>query len=38
MGCTIECSICCKKRKKDENKINIERKDTKFVAERFQHV
>ena len=38
MGCTIECSICCKKRKKNENKINIERKDTKFVAERFQHL
>ena len=38
MGCTIECSICCKKRKKDESKIKIERKDTKFVAERFQHL
>ena len=38
MGCTIECSICCKKKKKDENKVKIERKDTKFVAERFQHL
>ena len=39
MGCAIECSICCKKKKKGENKImNIERKDTKFVAERFQHL
>ena len=38
MGCTIECSICCKKKKKNENKLPIERKDTKFVAERFQHL
>ena len=38
MGCTIECSICCKKKKKNQNEIPIERKDTKFVAEGFQHL
>ena len=38
MGCKIECTICCKKKKKNENTIPIERKDTKFVAEGFQHL
>ena len=38
MGCKIECTICCKKKKKNENTIAIERKDTKFVAEGFQHL
>ena len=38
MGCKIECSICCKKKKKIENTLPIERKDTKFVAESYQHV
>ena len=38
MGCKIECTICCKKKKKEGNTIPIERKDTKFVAEGFQHL
>ena len=38
MGCTIECSICCKKKNKNKNKPAIDRKDTKFVAESFQHL
>ena len=38
MGCKIECSICCKKKKKIENTLPIERKDTQFVAESYQHV
>ena len=38
MGCKIECTICCKKKKINGNKLPIDRKDTKFVAESFQHL
>jgi calcium-dependent protein kinase len=38
MGCKIECSICCKKKKINANKLPIDRKDTKFVAESFQRL
>ena len=38
MGCTIECSVCCKKKNKKKNKPAIDRKDTKFVAESYQHL
>ena len=38
MGCKIESSICCKKKKKNVKRMVIERKDTKFIAERFQHL
>ena len=38
MGCKIDCSMCCKKKKKVERKIPVGRRDTKFVAESFQHL
>ena len=38
MGCTLECSLCCKKKKKDEKQEGKKRRDTKFVAEGFQHL
>ena len=38
MGCKIECTICCKKKKKNEKTLPVERKDTKFIAESFQHL
>ena len=38
MGCTLECSICCKKKKKNNMKFEVDRRDTKLVAEGFQHL
>ena len=38
MGCKIDCSMCCKKKKKVQRKIPVGRRDTKFVAESFQHL
>ena len=38
MGCKIECTICCKKKKQHRNSLPVEKKDTKFVAESFKHL
>ena len=38
MGCKIECTICCKKKKQYQNQLPVEKKDTKFVAENFQRL
>ena len=38
MGSTLRYIFCCKKKKNQEKKIPVERRDTKFVAESFQHV
>ena len=38
MGCKIECTICCKKKKQYQNQLPVEKKDTKFVAENFHRL
>ena len=39
MGCSLGCSLCCKKKKKIENKAPpVGRKDTKFIAQSFKHI
>ena len=38
MGTTLRYILCCKKKKNQEKKIPVERRDTKFVTESFQHV
>jgi calcium-dependent protein kinase len=38
MGCNIECSLCCKKKKGQKKEIPKTRRNTKFVAESFQHL
>ena len=39
MGCCLDCSICCKKKKKKETKIPpVGRKDTKFIEGNFKNI